>query len=368
MILKTLRLHNFRNYSDETISFSPRLNIISGPNAQGKTNLIEAIYLLSTGRSFRTAHLKELIKQGETYFLIEAEIVKDLVAQTIKIYFDEKQKKVLHNSNPLPSLTSLLGIFPSVMHSPYDIDLITGAPALRRRFLNLHIAQYDPQYVHHLSRYFKALKQRNFLLKTQNINTIEIWEHEMAKSAAYLTLKRAKMVVQLNDPTNEIMQTLSSKKEDVILNYTPALSCSSNAHETYELYLKQLQKDRKKDLMIRTTTHGSHRDDFTCYINNKNAKIFASEGQKRCFISAIRLAEYNLLCKRLQSPAIMNIDDIGMHLDANRQSSLKSHVTKLNQVFITLPNNENIWEADEVKIIYVNEGRCSSAKQPLVHL
>ena len=310
--------------------------------------------------------MKELIKQGKKYFIIEAEIVKDLVAQTLKIYFDESQKKAFHNSNSLPSFTSLLGIIPSVIHSPSDIDLITGQPSLRRRFMNLHLAQIDPLYVLHLSRFFKALKQRNFLLKTQNITSIDIWEHEMAKSAAYITQKRERMIAMLNEPTNQIMQSLSNKREKIILRYTPALATHSDLKITYKQYLQQLEKNRKKDLMIKTTSLGPHRDDFICYIDNKPARIFASQGQIRCLISSLKLSEYNLLCQRTQSPAIMNIDDIGMHLDEHRQNNLKSLI-KLNQVFITIPNNENIWHEDEAVTINIKNGMQQFSKQLLAH-
>lgn len=357
MIIKTLRLLNFRNYSDETFSFGPRLNIIQGGNAQGKTNLLEAIYLLSTGKSFRTAHLNELIMQGKAFFQLEAEIVKDLVGQTISIYFDANQKKALHNTTLLPSFTTLLGIFPSVLHAPSDIELISGLPSIRRRFLNLHLAQPDPVYVHHLSRFFKALKQRNFLLKSQNLNSIEVWEHEMAKSASYLTLKRGKMIAQLNDPTNQITKVLSNAKEEVTLRYTPALFCDPDMKITYEAYAKQLEKCRKKDMALKTTTLGPHRDDFICYIDKKPAKIFASEGQKRGLVSALKLAEYSLLCEKLQSPAIMNIDDIGVHLDGERQERLHSLIKNLNQVFITTPENPNKWIGEDFKIITISDGK-----------
>ena len=357
MILKTLRLHNFRNYSDETFSFGPKLNIIHGGNAQGKTNLLEAIYLLSTGKSFRTPHLHELIMEGKSFFQLEAEIVRDLVAQTIIIYFDENQKKALHNSNVLPSFTTLLGIFPSVLHAPSDVELISGLPVLRRRFMNLHLAQHDPVYVHHLSRFSKALKQRNFLLKTQNLNSIDVWENEMAKSASYLTLKRGKMIAQLNGPANQITQTLSNDGEEVTIRYTPALLCDTDMKSTYETYIKQLEKCRKKDLILKTTTLGPHRDDFICYIDKKQAKSFASEGQKRCLVSALKLSEYTLLCEKLQSPAIMNIDDIGIHLDEERQNKLRALIKNLNQVFITMPSFENKWLDDDAQIINIKNGK-----------
>lgn len=347
MILKTLRLHNFRNFNDEVIEFNPSLNIICGGNAQGKTNLLEAIFLLSTGRSFRTFQLKDLIKHGEKYFLIEAEIVKDLVAQTIKIYFDETQKKIQHNSTLIPSFTSLLGIMQSVLHAPCDIDIISGLPNIRRRFLNLHIAQWDPLYVHHLARFSKALKQRNFLLKNPQEN-IEIWEIEMAKSAAYLTEKRRKMLQELNSPLNDIMQILSQKKESIHLHYVSSIS---------DNYLAQLEKSRKKDSILGVTQIGPHRDDFISYIDKKLLKLFASEGQKRTFTLSLRLAEYRLLSDRIKSLPLLSLDDFGSHLDEARQHELKALIQNLTQVFITLPTVNNIWQDRKNDFIVLESGK-----------
>lgn len=358
MILKTLRLHNFRNYDDETIVFSPRLNIIYGDNAQGKTNIIEAIFLLSTGRSFRTSHLKELIKEGSDYFLIEAQIIKDLVAQTIKIYFDKNQKKATYNLTPLPSFTNLLGILPSVTHVPSDVDLISGTPALRRRFLNIHLAQQDPLYIHHLSRFSKALKQRNALLKSKSLTAIEFFEKEMAKSASYIVFKRKKTLESLNVPANEIMQILSDKQEKVTLKYMPALSHGEDPKDTYRLYLTQLEKNRKKELLIGSTLFGPHKDEFISYIDNKTAKIYGSEGQKRCLISALKLAEHKLLCDKMNTQSIMNLDDLGIHLDSSRQNKLKLFIqNSLNQVFITMPKLEDIWAEIESEKFYVKNGK-----------
>lgn len=357
MILKNLRLHNFRNFSNEVIEFS-NLNIICGGNAQGKTNLLEAIYLLSTGRSFRFFNLKDLIKHGEKYFYLEAEMVKDLVAHTIKIYFEESSKKIQLNSTLLPSFTSLLGIMPSVLHAPSDIEIISGLPNVRRRFLNLHIAQYDPLYVHHLARFTKALKQRNFLLRNPKEN-IEIWEAEMAKSAVYLTEKRKKMIGELSSPLNEIMGVLSQKKETINLHYISSLS------ENPSSYLAQLEKTRRKDMLLGITQIGPHRDDFVSYIDKKALKLFASEGQKRTFTIALRLAEYRMLLDRIKSPPLLSFDDFGSHLDETRQNELKSLIQNLNQVFITLPDKGAIFKDRKTNFIPLQDGKVANSLLPV---
>jgi DNA replication and repair protein RecF len=348
MILKALLLRNFRNYRDRTFYFSPDLNVIHGKNALGKTNILEAIYFFSTGRSFRTSHLKDLIKQGENYFYIEAEIIKNRVSQRIKIFFNGTTNKIVYNEKRLPSFTNLLGIMPSTIHSPSDINLISGYPSIRRRFLNLHLAQIDPLYIYHLKRFYKALKERNYLLKTKTLNTLDIFEHEMAKSATYLGFARKKELLILKEPLINVMEIISNKSEKISIKYMPGFKCSEDMKKTFNLYLDQLKRNRKRDLLLKTTQFGPHRDDFSLHLSGKKVKSFASEGQKRSITIALKIAEYRLLSKNIEGPAIMNIDDFSIHLDLKRQSLLKSVVESLNQVFITTPTLPDIWKGNNL--------------------
>jgi len=215
MILKKLFLHNFRNFDNEKFIFEKR-NIIYGKNAQGKTSILEAIFLLSLGRSFRTSKLTELIKHKKKFFFIEAEIIKDLVTQKISIYFDRNnKKKIKHNHTSIYSFSHLFGIMPTILHSPYDINIISGYPTKRRRFLNIHLAQKDPLYVYHLTRFYRALKQRNTLLQKKLLTNIEIWEDEIAKSASYITYARNKLLLLLKNPIQNSIDSLSEKTEKI---------------------------------------------------------------------------------------------------------------------------------------------------------
>ncbi len=358
MLLLTLRLHNFRNFKEEFIRFHPKLNLIYGENAQGKTNLLEAIYLLSTGRSFRTSNYSDLIRHDEKFFFLEAEIIKDLVSQTIKIYYDGNTKKITHNTQTLPNFTSLLGLMPSTVHAPQDVELITGPPAIRRRFLNLHLAQSDPLYVHHLGRFFKALKERNFLLKKNILSNISIYEAELAKSAVYITQKRAKLIAHLKEPFEHLLPQLTGQKEPFYLRYVPSLNFDEENPKMYLKYKNTLEKMRSKDLQFRTTQVGPHRDDFIFYLDQKIAKSFASEGQKRTLASALRLAEYSLLSLRIGSPAILNIDDLGAHLDAKRENLFHSLLKNFNQVFITAQKVSPFFEQEsEISAINIKKGK-----------
>lgn len=350
MIIKSLFLHNFRNFKKETFFFEPTFNAIIADNAQGKTNILEAIFFISTGRSFKNSPLQEMIKENEEFFYIEAEIIKDLVSQNIKIYFDRNKKKVIHNSTPLPSFTNLFGIFPSVIHSPMDIYLINGIPSIRRRFLNIHLAQKDPLYIYHLSRFHKALKQRNFLLKASKLFNIEIWEDELAKSASYIANARKNILKKLSEKLND----RSFLPEEVFIKYFPGFSKKKDIEESYLSYKEQLKKNRSKDLLLKSTQFGAHRDDFLIYLNKKSSKNFASEGQKRLLLLFLKLAEYDLLCEDIREKAILIIDDLGIHLDPSKLSLAYQKIEKLNQVIISTP----VFEKNLSKnIIHISNGK-----------
>ncbi len=331
--LKALYLRNFRNYEEAEFHFGPKLNVIYGKNAQGKTNLLEAIYLVATGRSFRTQHLSELIRSGQTFFHLEARIEKDHVHQTIRLTFDGTQKQLQIDANRYSSFHPLLGILPCVLLAPQDVEWIDGPPAIRRRFLNMHLAQSDPLYVHHLTRFWRALKQRNSLLKKRLKDSIEYWEIEMAQSADYLSQMRTQMIEEIQEPLFTQSGKLSFAKEQ----HRMQLQVSQGAS-----YLKLLQKMRAREMELGFTLMGPHRDDLFFYIDQKEARLFASEGQKRTAIAAIRLAEWELLSQKTRTPALLAIDDFGVHLDEERQTILRSQLSTLSQVFITTPIHSDL--------------------------
>jgi DNA replication and repair protein RecF len=329
VFLKSLYLRNFRNYKEAEVRFSEKSNVLFGDNAQGKTNLLEAIYLVSTGRSFRTQSLSELIRSGESFFFLEAEIFRDGVSQTVQISFDGQNRRVQLNANSYPSFHPLLGILPSVLYTPYDIELIAGTPSERRRFLNLHLAQSDPLYVHHLTRFWRAMKQRNCLLRLKNKESLDCWEIEMAQSTEYIVKARQEMVSQLKEPLAKQVRSLTTNQE------MHELQLQTSAPKTY---LQQLQKNRSREMELGVTLTGPHRDDLLVLIDGKPARLFASEGQKKTAVAALRLAEWERLSQRVGVPALMGFDDLGQHLDDSRQNLLRTSLNTLGQVFITTPH------------------------------
>lgn len=332
MTLKRLYLHHFRNYTKEEITFSPGVNWITGKNAQGKTNLLEAIYLLSTGRSFRTSQLSQLIQSGSSYFYIEAEIEKEGVSQTLKISFDGETKKVQFNANSYSHFTPLIGLLPHVLYAPDDIALVSGAPTFRRKFLNVHLSQINPLYLHHLARYHKAMRQRNDLLKKKSEVAIEPWEESMAISAAYLIEKRAEMIQELHQPLSKHMEALSGARDTLDIEYAHSL-----ALRPPEELRDGWKKSRKKELHVGATLSGPHRDDLNFLIGGVSAKAFASVGQKHSILAALRLCEWDHFLEHSGEKPLLSIDDFGSHLDEERQAHFQSRVTDLGQTFLTSP-------------------------------
>ncbi|NDD59341.1 MAG: DNA replication/repair protein RecF [Chlamydiae bacterium] len=338
MFLESLILRNFRNHSDLELSFSPTINLIVGDNGVGKTSLLEAIHLISTGRSFRTSQLQELIGIGHSHFYLEAHFIKDDISQTLKIGYNGQSKKIEHNSTYLPSFSNLLGILPSVLYAPKDIALIMGSPDDRRRFLNLYLSQKDPLYVYHLLRYTKALKHRNFLLKkgpqTDPLE-IECFEKEMANSSVYLMQQRQHALSTFELKISSIAPTLTKNQEKFTMHYEPSLSMQNPFSK--ESLAEAYKKYRKKELLLKTSLVGPHRDDFTISLNHQLAKSFCSEGQKRSFLSALKIAEWSLLLENHKKNPLMCIDDIGVHLDPSRLHLLEEAIHSLGQVFLTSP-------------------------------
>lgn len=334
MRIKTLYLKNFRNYKEAIISLAPDLNFFQGHNAQGKTSLLEAISILSIGRSFRTEKLSELIMDGETFFHLEVLFEKGGVDQRIKILFDRQNKSVIHNGQSYSQFSSLFGILPAVISSSSDVQIIIGPPEIRRRLLNLHIAQFDPLYVYHISRFNRALKQRNAMLKTQQIRGIDVFEYEMAVSSEYMIKKRLEALAALSHFANPILQTLTKEREMLSLTYLPSTPSLYTSKEEFILYL---EKTRAKDLQYKYTLSGPHRDDFEILLNQKVAKTYASEGQRQSIIAALKLAEKENLKNLHKVDPLFGMDDFTNHLDLERQELLKTHLSGKSQTFLTTP-------------------------------
>lgn len=377
MRLKSLFLKDFRLFKEERLDFSEGLNHFIGNNAQGKTTLIEALFLLSSGKSFRTHHLKDLVREGAERFRLLCYFERYGIEQKIELVSDGLNHQLIINASPSHKLSSLLGLIQGVVISPEDNPLVKASPDERRRFLDQHLCCLDPLYVHHLHRYRKALKQRNALLKQRALKTLHVWEVELAKSAGYLIHKRQKTSHKLNIRAKELLLEISDGKDNLKLSYKTSFSISSqkasiknesdsscdSLDDIQAALLKNLEKGRNKDLMMQATSVGPHRDDLVIELGGKNAKAFASEGQKRSILYALRLAQWQLTSEENNEPPFIAIDDIGSCLDNHRLKRLIDNMLKCGQVFISSPK-EHAFEEAEGFLLHAGKIQAALKSEP----
>ncbi len=339
MQLLSLTLVNFRNYEEAHFDFSPSLNEFYGDNAQGKSNLLEAIHLLITGRSFRGANLSHMIRWGSKGFALKAAFLKHGVAQSLEITYDGAQRHILHNATPYTSFAHLLGELRGVLFHPLDSTLVTGPPTTRRRFIDLHLSTINPLYLAHLSRYTKAMQQRNATLKSRELSGIESWEHEMALSAAYLTRTRVAFMAEIQPQVTAIATLLSQGIDTLTLSFRSNLPLPQDIASAplEELYRTGYSRTRNRDLLLCHTSLGPHRDDFNLHLCNRELRLYGSEGQIRCASMSLRLTEWHHLHSLSGAPPLKLIDDIGAHLDPKRKAQLHETLATSGQAFLTAP-------------------------------
>lgn len=340
MYLKTLYLRDFRCYSEAAFEFCRGINIIHGDNARGKTSLLEAIYVLIAGHSFRAQQLSDLQRIGSTAFYLEATFVKHGIEQTLKFAYDGQNRRMMHNSTTFTSTASLLGLLHGVVIAPDDASLVKGAPTCRRRFLDLQIAQVDPLYVHHSTRYHRAMRQRNTLLRAKTAATLDSWEAEMAHSATYLVQHRRQTIQDLEQRSRKLHTVLSGEPMPLILSYKSGAPEAQDNETVRRYYQTQLQRLRPREMLLGNTLTGPHKDDLHIAIGEQEARFFASEGQQRSCVAALRLAEWERLHLLAQEKPLMLLDDIGVSLDGSRRSRLMNYLPQLGQVFITSTEEE----------------------------
>lgn len=324
-------MHNFRAYKEAFFEFGPHLNVIHGSNALGKTSLLEALHFFVSGRSFRGAQASELIRQGASHFYLEARFVKREIEQVLRATCGAGERKFVYNSTVFPSTAHLLGLLKGVVAAPDDVTLVKGPPLIRRQYLDVQIAQIDPLYVHHLTRYARALRQRNCLLRAKLVLTIESWEHEMAQSATYITRQRACAVADLCVLLKRIHQRLAESKEVLSIQY----KSSADQADLEAYFLALYKKSRKREIELGATLFGPHKDDVLIMIDGKDVRSYASEGQQRTCVMGLRCAEWERLSSIGDERPLMLVDDVAIGLDDRRRALLMAYLGELSQVFLT---------------------------------
>ena len=283
-------LINFRNYKKAVFEPGDGITILMGENAQGKTNLLEAAYLCCTARSHRTNKDTDMIRYEESFARVKLEGEKDTGSIEIDYIIQRNGRKGIRiNGKSIAKLSNLMGQMNAVMFSPEDLLLLKHGPSLRRRFLDMGLSQMEPSYFFALNEYNRALLQRNKLLKMQDnaLQTMGIWEEQLALHGNRIMEYRNQFISQLNETAHAVYSTLSGGKEKIQISYEP------NTNNI----LEALHASRQQDIKRGTTCAGTHRDDFICLINEKDAKVFASQGQQRSMALALKLSQLKIMEK-----------------------------------------------------------------------
>lgn len=352
MLIKNIKLENFRNYKKLNITLAPGLNVFIGNNAQGKTNLLESIYYSSIGKSTKTSRDKELIKWGETTSKVKLEVEKQYYTNTIEVITRDKEKKTIKiNEIPIKRIGELMGELTVIFFSPDEIRLVKDAPQDRRRFMDIDISQISRNYFYLLCRYDKILNQRNKLLKfTKDFealkDAISIWDEQLADIASKIINWRIKFIEKLSKPAFDIHKFITNGKEELKVTYQGVTGTS--VEEIKEKLQKGLIQNLQKDYELGYTTIGPHRDDLKVVINNIDIRSFGSQGQQRLATLSLKLAELNLFKEERNEMPVLLLDDVLSELDDTRQQNLLRIIKDVQTIITCTRYDYPLKETDKI--------------------
>jgi len=354
MYVSSLNLASFRNY--ESLHFEPSegLNVLLGQNAQGKSAILEAVYLLATSKSHRTSRDMDMIRLGDPLARVVAEVKRTARNDvTVEIDLSKSEKKILKiNTVRHPKIGDVVGQLNAVVFSDSDIDMVRGEPSKRRRFLNLEISQIRPQYVYALGRYRRVLDQRNNLLReikagTASKSGLDVWDSQLAAYGAIVIARRAEFVRFLSGAAAGIYSTLTGGSEEFLVSYKANVEPGDETTEAEisERFLSALGDKRELDLARATTNTGPHRDDLTLMVNGLAAREFASQGQQRTAAIALKLAEIDLMEQTVGESPVVLLDDIMAELDESRRQRIFDSTVGRCQTIVTTTHISEIGQA-----------------------
>ena len=356
MYIKKVKLENFRNYDNLEVEFKKDFNLIYGNNAQGKTNILEAIYLSAIGKSFQTNKDSEMIKIGKEKAKVEIEYeTKDREG---KITVEIADKKTFFiNGIKQKKISDIIGKINIVLFYPDNIDIIKGGPAERRRFLDIMISQLKPNYIHILNKYLKTLDQRNAYLKqikfdNKSKDMLEIWDESLSQLSYQIYTYRSEYIQKIKEKIKVIHNKITNcgqQDEKIEISF---ISSGKSQKDFYE----NLLRNRENDIRKGYTSTGSHRDDVEIYINDKKVNVYGSQGQQRTSVLSLKLTELNIIQDEIEEPPILLLDDFMSELDENRRNNLTNAIEN-NQVFITCTDkilveekNNTIYHIENAKL------------------
>lgn len=362
MTVKELSFENFRNLENNRIEPSPKVNVIYGENAQGKTNLLEAIWLFCGGHSFRGAKENEMIAFGKSYFRLSMLFDAGEREQSADIAFGRERKQIHINGVERASSSYLTEIFSAVVFSPEHLTLIKRGPNVRRRFLDAAICQHRVRYATLLAKYHQIINQRNALLKDiykhpELKETLTIWDDSLAVVGASILRERYDYLRELREPAMRYHQGISGEREKLEIDYLP--TARTEEDDSVEILREKLgeafRASRHEDYGTGSTSIGPHRDDLDIRINGISARKFGSQGQQRSAVLSLKLSEAELLYQKNGERPIILLDDVLSELDGTRQDFLLNKVEDY-QVFVTCCEESNKEQLKNGRIFYIENG------------
>ena len=375
MKIKSLKLLYFRNYLSTNIDAHPSLNVLVGNNANGKTNIIESIFCLALGKSYRTKSDSECIMFGETATAMSCIVNKNDKDLDIMLGINNKGKSAKIAGIKKTKLTDFVGELNVVLFSPEDLQIVKGSPSLRREFMNREFYQFSRIYHKYYLMYQHLLKQRNSYLKDMRKNPkdelslayLETLTSQLAKVALYITKERVSFVQDISNLTYKNMLNISNGQETLKIKYKSSVLDALNISEiddesfTEENLTKVMMKKSFDDIMRGSTKIGPQHDDLEFYINDLDAKMYASQGQQRSIVLSLKLAEINYLKEKTGTYPVLLLDDVLSELDKNRQLKLLDAINENVQTFITTPSISDIKEdlLKKAKVFNIENGNIS---------
>ncbi|MBA4541941.1 DNA replication/repair protein RecF [Thermoactinomyces sp. CICC 10521] len=369
MRVENLNLKQFRNIAELDLHCPEELHLFVGPNAQGKTNILESLYLLALGKSHRTRTHRELIRFGEKRAVAKASVRKGEQKLRLEVQMTEKGKKVSRNGIEQPRLSQYIGSLPAVLFAPEDLALVKGSPQIRRRFLDMEIGQVSPAYVHHLTQLNKLLTQRNSLLKqlgqkgTFQSALLNVLDEQFIQFSIDLWKKRLAFLSSLKKWARGIHQAITRGLEELEIEYLPSLPSllDTDPGEWPLLLQRELEKKREKEIRRGTTLIGPQRDDLRLTANGLDLHLYGSQGQQRTAALSLKLAEIELIYQETGYYPVLLLDDVLSELDDSRKTHLLEAIRGRVQTFVTTTNLEGIDQETlaKARIYQVRQGRIT---------
>lgn len=357
MYIKRLQMLNYRNYKSLNITLGKNVNVFMGDNAQGKTNILEAIYYCAFAKSHRTSKDRELINWNSDSAYVSLLVGKDRLDKNIDINILKDGKKAIKiNKIKVSKIGELFGNFNVVMFSPEDLKIIKDSPGVRRKFIDMELCQLNSKYYYNLVQYNKVLNERNVVLKNRKLDSeiLDIYDIQLANFGYHIIIERLKYINKLNFYGKDIHKDISSGKENVEFKYISTIKDLEGIENSfYEL----LRRNRKKDIEKGTTSIGPHRDDFIVLINDVDTKSFGSQGQQRSAVLTIKFSSLKIIKEMTSEYPVLLLDDVLSELDFNRKRYILSTIGEI-QTIITCTGIEDLtnYLDNSSRVFKVKEG------------